>query len=70
LLFEAGLSIEDIIKIATINGAEAIGLVDKYGSISPGKKANLIIFEKSPFENYLNFLSDKLIIKDGKIFNE
>ena len=70
LLHEAGLSTAAILKIATINGAEAIGLTEKYGSISPGKKANLIIFEKSPFEDHLNFLSDKLIIKDGKIFNE
>lgn len=69
LMYEAGFSIEDIIKISTINGAKAIGFQNKYGSLEEGKKANIVVYEKSPFENYRNFLSEKTVIKDGKIFN-
>ena len=65
LLYEAGFSMEDIFQIATLNGAEAIKIDSLYGSIESGKKADLIIFEKNPFENYKNILSNKIIIKDG-----
>ena len=69
LFYEAGFSIADILQIATMNGAEVIGLSDKYGSIEVGKKANFILFESSPFDDYNNFLSEKTIIKDGIIYS-
>lgn len=69
LLSEAGFPIEDILQIATINGAEAMDVNHLYGSIEEGKKANLVIFEKNPFDDYQNFLSKKLIIKDGEIYD-
>lgn len=69
LLYEAGFSIKDILQIATINGAKAMDLDHLYGSIHVGKKANLVIFEKSPFDDYRNFLSGKIIIKDGEVYN-
>ncbi len=65
LLYEANFSMEDILQIATLNGAEAMKIDGLYGSIKSGKKADLIIFEKNPFENYKNILSSKIIIKDG-----
>lgn len=68
LLYEANFTIEDILQIATLNGAEAMNTDDKYGSIEKGKKADLIIFDKNPFDNYKNFLSEKTVIKGGKIF--
>ncbi|MEK6691866.1 MAG: amidohydrolase family protein [Nitrospirota bacterium] len=37
-----GLSSHEIIKMATVNGAKALGLDDKVGTIEVGKKADLI----------------------------
>jgi imidazolonepropionase-like amidohydrolase len=68
LFYEAGFSIEEILQIATYNGAEAMGISSKFGSLEPGKKADMIIFDQNPFDGYKNFLSKKTVIKDGKVF--
>lgn len=68
LLSEYGFTIPEILQISTINGAAALGLDNKYSSIEKGKKANLLIWDKSPFDNYKNFLANKIIIKDGIVF--
>ena len=68
LLYEYGFSIPSIIQICTINGATSLGMDKKYGSIEKGKKANLVIYERNPFDNYKNFLSKKTVIKDGVVF--
>lgn len=45
------MSPEEAINAATINGAYAMGVSDDYGSITVGKKANLIL--STPMESYI-----------------
>ncbi|MDU8886198.1 imidazolonepropionase [Yeosuana sp. MJ-SS3] len=46
---------EEAINAATINGAYAMGIENEYGSITIGKKANLIITKKVPSYYYLPY---------------
>ncbi|MCK5401993.1 MAG: imidazolonepropionase [Flavobacteriaceae bacterium] len=46
---------EETINAATINGAYAMGISNEYGSITKGKKANLIITKEVPSYNYLPY---------------
>lgn len=46
---------EEAINAATINGAFAMGISNLYGSITRGKKANLIITKTVPSYNYLPY---------------
>lgn len=41
-----GLSISDVIKMATLNPAKVIGVDEKKGSLVEGKDADLVIFDK------------------------
>jgi imidazolonepropionase-like amidohydrolase len=50
-LRQAGLSLEQILKAATINNAKAFGLDAQIGTIETGKAANLVLLERSPLES-------------------
>lgn len=68
LLAKAGISTADILQIATWNGYQAMKLTEQYGTIEKGKKADLLIFDQNPLENYEHFSADKTIIKGGKLY--
>ena len=51
LLREAGFHPLEIIRSATLNGAEALGVADKLGSIEVGKFADMLIVDENPVEN-------------------
>lgn len=51
LLREAGFHPLEVIKAATLNGAEALGMEEEIGSIVPGKLADFVIVEENPLKN-------------------
>ena len=51
LLREAGFHPLEIIKAATLNGAEALGADKMIGSVEVGKLADFVIVEENPLEN-------------------
>lgn len=67
ILAQYGFSIPDIFKIASYNGAKALGIDEEVGSIESNKKANLIIWEKNPLEDPRYFNSKRIVIKNGRL---
>jgi imidazolonepropionase-like amidohydrolase len=51
LLREAGFHPLEVIRSATLNGAQALGAADRIGTIEPGKLADLAIVEENPLAN-------------------
>lgn len=51
LLREAGFHPLEVIRAATLNGAEALGWDDKIGSVQIGKLADFVIVEENPLVN-------------------
>ena len=51
LLREAGFHPLEVIRTATLNGAEALGMADKIGSVEVGKYADFVIIEENPLSN-------------------
>lgn len=52
LLREAGFNPLEVIQSATLNGAQALGMEDQIGSITIGKKADMLVVEENPLQNF------------------
>ena len=52
LLREAGFHPLEVVRSATLNGAEALGIDHLTGSVEIGKSADLIIVEENPLRNF------------------
>lgn len=66
LLVEAGLSPQDVIRIATLNAARVLQIENDYGSIEKGKIADLLILEANPLENIQNTRKIAAVYKAGR----
>lgn len=51
LLREAGFHPLEVIRSATLWGAQALGIADQVGSVEPGKLADLVVVGANPIEN-------------------
>ncbi|HEV2854525.1 MAG TPA: amidohydrolase family protein [Thermoanaerobaculia bacterium] len=51
LLREAGFHPLEVIRAATLKGAEALGMDKEIGTVEPGKLADLVVVEQNPLEN-------------------
>jgi imidazolonepropionase-like amidohydrolase len=66
-LVDAGvLTPLEAITAATLNGAHAIGIEDRYGSIEPGKVADLVVLSDDPTEDIGALQSVVAVFKGGR----
>jgi len=45
-----GMTWEQALRAVTLSAAEAFGVADRYGSLEPGKVANVVVWSGDPFE--------------------
>ncbi len=62
---EAGIPNYEVIRMATIYGAELLGMEGQFGSIEKGKQANLLVLNANPLQNIDNTKNIHLVIKNG-----
>ncbi len=75
LLREAGFHPLEIIRSATLNGAEALGWEDKIGSVSIGKLADFVVVDANPLKNIkvlygtgaIKLTEDNEVIREGGV---
>jgi len=65
LLVEAGFSPVEAIHIATYNGAQYLGELDRIGTIAPGKQADLVVIKGDPSKNIEDIENVETVFEDG-----
>ena len=63
-----GMKPHDVLRVATINGAHAIGMEQDLGSLEPGKLADLIVLDANPLEDIHNTNSVRYVMKNGRLY--
>ena len=65
LLVEAGFTPLEAIHIATYNGAQFLGELDRIGTIAPGKQADLVVIKGNPSTKIDDIENVETVFKDG-----
>ena len=69
LLIETGFNIEETIQLATMNGAEYLGIETKTGSITVGKDADLVLLNGDLSKDVSSIRNMELVFKNGVGFD-
>ncbi|MCR9153384.1 MAG: amidohydrolase family protein [Bacteroidetes bacterium] len=64
-----GISPMNMLRVATIIGAESLGLDGDLGSLEKGKLADLIILNANPLEDIRNTNSIEMVVKNGRVYD-
>jgi Tol biopolymer transport system component len=64
-----GLSNHDALRVATLMGAQGIGLGGDLGSIEPGKLADIVVLDANPLDNIRNTNTVRYVMINGRLFD-
>ncbi len=70
LMVKAGMSEMEVIKTATINAADLLGMSASIGTIEVGKYADIIAVDGSPLEDITELLDVDFVMKGGKVYKK
>jgi imidazolonepropionase-like amidohydrolase/Tol biopolymer transport system component len=66
---EAGIPAIDVLRMATLNAAEAVGASEDLGSLAPGKIADIVLLDADPLADMKNTMKIWRVLKDGHVFD-
>jgi cytosine/adenosine deaminase-related metal-dependent hydrolase len=64
-----GMTAAEILHAATLGGARTIGRDAEFGSLTPGKYADLVILDRDPLEDIGNAMSIVQVMKNGRLYD-
>jgi imidazolonepropionase-like amidohydrolase len=67
LVQHAGLTPHEAIATATVNAAEMLGIAADYGSVAPGKVADLVVLAADPSIDIRNTRRPLMVLKGGRV---
>jgi len=65
LLTEAGFGFPEAVKICSLNAAKFLGIAKETGTISIGKKADLVLIDGDPESRISDVRNTEIVFKNG-----
>jgi imidazolonepropionase-like amidohydrolase len=69
LYVDAGLTPMDVIRLATLGSARVMGMDGEVGSIEAGKRADMILVDGNPLEDFKTLRRVTRVISNGRVFD-
>jgi imidazolonepropionase-like amidohydrolase len=69
MLVEAGLPAQAALVAATLRPAEFLGIDDQFGTIAPGKHADLVLLDADPLADIRNTRRIQAVVRGGVVFD-
>jgi hypothetical protein len=67
-LASGGMKPQDVLRVGTIFGADAIGMAQDLGSLEPGKLADILVLDGNPLEDIHNTNTIRYVMKNGRLY--
>ncbi len=67
LLVDAGIPTKDVLRMATANGAQALGKEKSIGAVGAGMQADLVVLRANPLEDIKNTREIEWVVQGGKV---
>jgi len=68
LLADAGIPLKDVLRMATANGAKALGKEKSIGAVEAGMRADLVVLRANPLADIKNTREIETVIQGGRIY--
>ncbi|GHF23051.1 Xaa-Pro dipeptidase [Kordiimonas sediminis] len=69
-LVDLGVTTSDVLKMATVNGADLLGKSDELGTVEAGKLADIIAIDGDPLADIKDIRKVSFVMKDGRIYKK
>ena len=69
MLTQGGMSNWEALRAATIDGADYLGLSKDIGSLTPGKRADLVVHNSNPLDNIQATIDTRYVMVNGRLFD-
>jgi imidazolonepropionase-like amidohydrolase len=67
LMVRAGIPATEVLRMATLSGAESLGLQDEIGTVDAGKRADLVLLDADPLADIANTRRIALVVRGGRV---
>jgi imidazolonepropionase-like amidohydrolase/Tol biopolymer transport system component len=68
MMASGGMKAHNALRLATLTGAESIGLSKDVGSLETGKLADLLVLDRNPLVNLEHTTSLRYVMKNGRLY--